>query len=212
MPSSPGLPVTTPLPDTFVTGGASISFLDYKEGTEPLLSTRFSEDAPAPSEQLPRSANVVVNTGGLALLNPLWRSRDFTVREKLCFVLMPFKDTFRPVYDDHIKPVVTKLGLDCKRSDDIYGTRSVMEDIWEQICQARILIAELTGQNANVFYELGIAHTVGKSVILIAQSEDDVPFDLRHLRHITYDTGFRGVIKLQEQLETTLRAELGINP
>jgi hypothetical protein len=122
--------------------------------------------------------------------------------------IMPFASSFRPIYDDHIRPTVEKLGLNCKRADDIYGTQPVIEDIWEQICHARVLIAELTGRNANVFYELGIAHTVGKNVILIAQSETDFPFDLLHLRHITHSDTARGAKQLESALEQTLRSVL----
>ena len=56
------------------------------------------------------------------------------------------------------------------RADDIYDNRPIIEDVWRCTNEARILIAELTGRNPNVFYETGIAHTVGKEVILITQS------------------------------------------
>jgi hypothetical protein len=84
-----------------------------------------------------------------------------------------------------------------------------MEDVWEQVCRARVLVAELTGRNPNVFYELGMAHTLGKSVILITQSIDDVPFDLRHQRVIPYQYSPRGVQRLEGALTKTLGRVLG---
>ena len=77
---------------------------------------------------------------------------------------------------------------------------AIVEDIWESINRARILIADLTGKNPNVFYEVGIAHTVGKEVILTTQNIDDVPFDLRHLRHIQYTYTPRGMEAFEQQL------------
>ncbi len=62
-----------------------------------------------------------------------------------------------------------------------------MEQIWEQITKARVLLADLTGKNPNVFYELGLAHAKSKPVIFIASNLEDIPFDLRHLRVIIYE-------------------------
>ena len=64
---------------------------------------------------------------------------------------------------------------------------SAGNDIWDYTQRAKILLADLTGKNANVFYELGLAHAAGKPVILVTGSIDDVPFDLRALRVIEYD-------------------------
>ena len=63
----------------------------------------------------------------------------------------------------------------------------MVEQIWEQIEKAKLLLADLSGKNANVFYELGLAHAARKPVIFTASDTDDVPFDLRHLRVIIYD-------------------------
>ena len=73
------------------------------------------------------------------------------------------------------------------RADELFTTGSVVEQIWEQIEKVKLLLADLLGKNANVFYQLGLAHAARKPVIFTAALVDDVPFDLRHLRVIIYD-------------------------
>jgi len=131
------------------------------------------------------------------------------VDKTLCFVLMPFDEKFNPIYENIIKKVVEEFGLKCKRSDEIFGAKPIIEDIWEYIQKAQILIADLTGRNPNVFYELGVAHAIGKKVILITQNMKDVPFDLRHYRCIIYEDSISGADKLREGLKKTLKQELG---
>lgn len=138
-------------------------------------------------------------------MNPLFQGRDFLLNDQLSFVLSPFGDPFDTIYSDHIKPTVERNhSMRCLRADDIYDNRAIIEDIWQKINEARIIISELTGRNPNVFYETGIAHTVGKEVILITQSMEDVPFDLRHLRCIVYEYTPRGVQLLEENLTNTI--------
>ncbi len=110
------------------------------------------------------------------------------LQQGICFVLMPFKDRFNEYYQKIINPAIAEVGLEPLRADEIYSVHYVMTDIWKYINSAKILIAELTTQNPNVLYELGLAHAIGKPVILISQTLDDVPFDLRVLRVILYNT------------------------
>lgn len=124
------------------------------------------------------------------------------------FVLMPFKDELTPVYQDHIKSVANKLGLSVSRADDFFSSGSIMRDVWEAIYSAKAIVADCTGRNPNVFYEIGIAHTLGKLVVLISQSIEDIPFDLRHLRTIIYNYTPRGVQNFEEALLATLQNEM----
>src|SRR5262249_8822168 len=119
---------------------------------------------------------------------------------------MPFTDKLQPLYEDHISPIVQKAGLRCVRADDIHGTSLITYDIWEHINRARFLVAELTDRNPNVFYELGLAHAISKEVILITQSMQSVPFDLKALRCIRYDFTPRGVEKLERAFAATIEA------
>ena len=84
------------------------------------------------------------------------------MNERLAFVLMPFRDEFTIIYESIVKPIVKNKGLDCKRADDYMTTRAVIQDIWWGICESLLVIADTTGLNHNVMYELGIAHAMGK--------------------------------------------------
>lgn len=121
------------------------------------------------------------------------------------FVLMPFAPAMKPLYDDHISPVAARLGLSVARADDFFTITAIINDIWSAIVSARVIVADCTGRNPNVFYEIGLAHAIGKPVVLITANGDDVPFDLRHLRYIQYDFTPRGMATFEQRLEESLR-------
>ena len=125
------------------------------------------------------------------------------------FTLMPFGKPFDAIYQDHILPVLRGLNVTCKRADDFFSTQAVIKDIWSAIYYSTICIADCSNRNPNVFYELGIAHTLGRSTILITQSIDDVPFDVKHRRVITYTYDPPGMKDFEEALRKTLLHELG---
>jgi hypothetical protein len=116
-------------------------------------------------------------------------SKEARVREFLdtCFVMMPFGSWFDRYYQEIYVPAIREAGFEPKRADELFTTGSVVEQIWEQIEKAKLLLADLTGKNPNVFYELGLAHAARKPVVFTSAQVDDVPFDLRHLRVIIYD-------------------------
>jgi len=109
-------------------------------------------------------------------------------KRPLAFVLMPFKDPFDKYYRAIIKPAIEGANMQSLRADEIFGATEIVKDIWKAIRKAEIVIAELTTRNPNVMYELGLSHAIGKPVIMLSQSIDDVPFDLRSLRCLLYDT------------------------
>ena len=139
---------------------------------------------------------------------PIWQRRDFATERPSCFVLMPFSARWSNRIWRLIREVVEDWGLECLRADDLYG-QDVMEDIWWGINTARVVVADITGRNPNVMYELGLVHTVGKSFVLLTQSVKDVPFDLLRFRHIVYEDNADGYEKLRRQLPGHLR-EIGI--
>ena len=104
-----------------------------------------------------------------------------------CFVAMPFDSLFQAQYTKVIRPAIQEAGLACVRGDEIYGQAEIVADIWSSLRTARIVVAELSGRNPNVMYEVGLAHAIGKPSILLTREQDDVPFDLRALRYLYYD-------------------------
>lgn len=119
-------------------------------------------------------------------------------------VIMPFRDEVKPIYEDNISAVCDRLSLSVSRADDYFNTKFIMAEIWAAIRSAKAVIADCTGRSANVFYEIGISHALGKEVILIAQGDDDIPFDIQHIRHIKYVPTPPGMLKFEEILEKTL--------
>jgi hypothetical protein len=110
------------------------------------------------------------------------------VANDTCFVMMPFAAPLGEYYSKIYEPAIKKAGLNPLRADaDIFGTGKIIDQIWTGINSAKVLIAELTSRNPNVFYELGLAHALRKPVVLICSNEEDVPFDLKHIRVIYYD-------------------------
>jgi hypothetical protein len=126
------------------------------------------------------------------------------------FVLMSFDPKHRPIYDDHILKVAKSLNLNAKRADDFFTTHHVMSDVWTAINTTRLVIADCTGRNPNVFYEIGVAHTLGRPVVLITQQSSDVPFDLQAIRYIQFDYTPPGMTKFEKQLSSTLQSELNL--
>lgn len=100
---------------------------------------------------------------------------------------MPFGDWFDYYYETIYVPAIESTGLTPRRADDLFRPSAIVNDIWALTQQAKVILADLTGQNANVFYELGLAHAVAKPAILVAESMDDIPFDLRSLRILVYN-------------------------
>jgi Domain of unknown function (DUF4062) len=123
------------------------------------------------------------------------------------FMIMPFAQEFSGLYHDVIAPLVKELKLTIVRGDEFTSSRGIiMEEVWSALNQCRFVIVDITGGNDNVFYELGIAHTLNKSAILITQATrpEDVPFDVRHLRYIQYTNTADGLAKLRADLQTSI--------
>lgn len=106
----------------------------------------------------------------------------------LCFVICPFHEPFNEYYAEIFQPAVEETGLRPLRADEIFSPGIFMRDVVTGIFQSSVVLAELSGKNANVFYELGLAHAYSKPVIMITQDKDAVPSDLHGLRWIKYGT------------------------
>lgn len=102
------------------------------------------------------------------------------------FVLMPFDAQFDDIYKLGIQAVANERDVVAQRVDEQTFSETILERIYRQIDNSDFVIADMTGRNPNVFYEVGYAHAKGKLVTLLTQTVDDIPFDLRHHRHIVY--------------------------
>ena len=138
-------------------------------------------------------------------VHPIFQGRDFLLEPELCFVLMEFKPPYTKIYDSLIKPTVEGEGLRCLKSDDIFDTTSVIEDIWGNINRASLIIAEISSNNPNVMYELGICHTVGKNVMMITQQPDEIPFNFRHMRCYAYTNDIPGSDELKRNIAGVIK-------
>ena len=137
--------------------------------------------------------------------NPIFKKLRFSLRKKHCFYLCPFKEPFNTIFTEHVRPAITTSGFSIERADEIYGTQAIIEDIWDGINSSEIVIADVTGRNPNVMYEIGMAHTVGRPVVIVTQNINEVPFDLRHRRCIIYEYTPKGCKHLEEQITGTLK-------
>lgn len=118
------------------------------------------------------------------------------------FVLMPFDHEFDEVYELGIKAACENTGAVCQRVDEQIFQENIMERVYDQIREADIVIAEMTGRNSNVFYETGFAHALNKQVILATRTAEDIPFDLKQYPHIIYGSK---ISELKKQLQDRIR-------
>ena len=125
-----------------------------------------------------------------------------------CFVIMPFTTQLDIIYEI-VEETVYAFGFKCLRGDRSYIAGPIMDEVADSIERSDLLIADITNHNPNVFYEIGYAHALRKPIILISQSVTDLPFDVRHLRVISYNTSIRADRKLSFQLGEAIKATTG---
>lgn len=123
----------------------------------------------------------------------------------LISAMMPFDAGFTPVYNS-IRQLAGNMGLQCRRADDFWENPAIIQDVVALIDRSSVVICDCSDKNPNVFYEAGIAHTLGREVILITQNEHDIPFDLRHLRYVKYLNNAEGLATLTAALEGRMRS------
>jgi hypothetical protein len=126
-----------------------------------------------------------------------------------CFVMQPFAAPHGEYYEKIFKPAIEKTKLLPVRADaEIFATGKIIDQVWRGINAAKVLVAELSTRNPNVFYELGLAHALNKPVVLVSSNEPDVPFDLQHIRVIYYDVNdpFWGTKLIEKVAENILSA------
>jgi hypothetical protein len=109
-----------------------------------------------------------------------------TAPKPFVFVLMPFAQKFKDIYTFGIKGAAEDVGAYAENLSEQLFTEGMLDRIFNQISKSDVIVADMTGRNPNVFYEVGYAHALGKIVLLLTQNADDIPFDLKHRQHIVY--------------------------
>lgn len=126
---------------------------------------------------------------------------------KRAFVVMPFSKEYNDVYVLGIRDVAETLGLVAERADEIQHNDSIPDLIRHRINRSDVVIAETTVHNPNVYYEIGLAHGIGRPTVLICKDAGSIPFDLAAINHLVYGS----ISELREMLATRLRATLNLN-
>ena len=134
-------------------------------------------------------------------VRPFWTIRASPIDPNLCFLLMPFKKPWSDSVWNTVVRAAEDKGLTCLRASQGIGSR-IMEDIWAGICRARTVIADLTDNNPNVTYEVGLADAVGRDVILLSQTTapDAVPFNFLGRRLVEYRADEAGLAQLRRDI------------
>lgn len=146
---------------------------------------------------------------GLRIRPKVFHLPDVAIDKSLVAVMMPFDESFNAVFTT-LKGSIESLDMQCQRADDIWVNDHIVQDVVLLLAKASIVICDLSNRNANVFYETGIAHSIGKEVILIARSPHDIPFDVSAIRHIQYLPNSEGLAQLASNVTDRIRTLLKI--
>jgi len=135
---------------------------------------------------------------------PFLEDRPSAIQPDLCFVIMPFTRPWSARIYKMLRELVEAEGFKCQRADDLYG-RVVLTDIWRGLNRAAFVVADLTDANPNVYYELGLAHALGKEIIPLLQSHQEIPFDQKPFRVLYYEDNADGYEILHSRLPEWVR-------
>ena len=172
--------------------------------TTPQPTSSDGGGSPASEQPIEDSPTEGQGVEPISIKPSLFRLPGGGLQENLVAVMMPFALEFDPVIAA-IRAACAEASLECMRVDDMWEDLTIIQDVFSLIYRSRIVVVDLTGRNSNVFYETGIAHTLGKPVVPITQNRDDVPFDLQHHRFVSYLNNGEGLRDLITKLESRLR-------
>ena len=125
---------------------------------------------------------------------------DHRTQKPTAFVIMPFGEGFDQIYNLFLVETLSEAGYEVLRADDIRGCQNILKDIVHGIDASQLVVADLTDSNPNVYYELGLAHALGKPALLLTQDVNELPFDLRSYRVLPYNTHFAHIARARKQL------------
>jgi hypothetical protein len=139
----------------------------------------------------------------------VFRFPNSGIENDLISVMRPFNENFGTVQST-LERACSELKLRCLDVNKVWGETEIIQDIFSLIYRSSVVICDFTDRNPNVFYEAGIAHTLGRQVIPIVQNNEDVPFDLKHHRYIMYEKSDDGLKDLHLRVSARLRTLLKI--
>lgn len=127
---------------------------------------------------------------------------NISVNNPKVFVVMEFNDEYNDLYKEVIRPMVEKYGYQCERADEAHTANPILEDIIKSIKESSIIVADITPDNPNVFYEIGYAHAINKPTILLCdRKRENLPFDLSGFRTLFYHNSIGGKTSVEESLK-----------
>jgi len=131
---------------------------------------------------------------------------NFIPEKRIAFVVMQYLDEYNELFKEVIRPVCEKFKYDCIRADDYYTPTPILSDIIASINNASIIIAEITSENPNVFYEIGYSHAINKPTILLCDKNKvgKLPFDISRFRTLFYENTISGKTKIEANLSKYL--------
>ena len=138
--------------------------------------------------------------------------KDVQVRKQKpkAFVVMQFTEQFNELYEEVIRPTCESFGFDCVRGDDVYTNNQIVEDIIVSLKGSSVVIADITPDNPNVYYEVGYAHALSKPTILLSDKQRErLPFDVSGFRTIFYENSIGGKSAIEQRLRSHLE-NLGV--
>lgn len=159
--------------------------------------------------------NIIQKERSVMKFNPIFKARDLTVDENMVFCVLPFNETRLEIFDEVLKPKLEEeFGLTVVRSGNIFEpNQNLTETIWTYINQSKFVLADISDKNANVFYELGICHTIGKPVISLCDEESlqldyegKLPFDVGAINTIFYKNKGNGMERLFENIKLNIQS------
>lgn len=174
---------------------SSIQYVDltgsYNEGIQQLLRALQMASGPRPNEVIDANklarevAGEVARILGLESLPKSREAASSVSDPNLVFVIIAFRDDMEPIFDG-IKDAGTAVGLTVKRVKDVQGDYRITDQIVQMITRARFVVADLSHERPNVYFELGYARGLGKTVITIAREGTSIHFDVKDWTYIPY--------------------------
>lgn len=137
-------------------------------------------------------------------VSPLFQGRGFEVKPRTALVVMPMEAYWSETMWVHIQQTLKAMGWDSLRAEALFS-EDQLEDTWEKMNEVELMVADLTYKHPDVFYKIGVWHTLGKSVILVSQHERDIPPDFLRFPHIIYDNNIHGLQQLAGRLVELVR-------